>query len=90
LEPATAVHTFTGGGNMAKAPDHEIQELERRRLKEREKADLEVERNRGPRPLEGFSGGETSWVFEQNDWVAAEEHGDDAARSMEESERQAR
>jgi hypothetical protein len=64
------------------------QELERRI--ENEKKDLEVEEQRGPRPLEGFSGGGagTTWVPGQNDRLAEKEHGEDARRSWEDSQKQ--
>jgi hypothetical protein len=61
---------------------------ERARLREEEKKDLEVEANRGPRPLEGMSHGPTTWAGEQDDRAAEEEHGADAAASWDESEGQ--
>lgn len=67
-----------------------LDEQERRRWKEREAKDLEVERNRGPRPLEGFAGGHTTWTGEQDDAAAAEVHAGDAQRAEELSEEQAR
>ncbi len=66
-----------------------LRELELKRLKEREKADLEVEAKRGPRPLEGMSEAPTTWTREQNDAEAPEAHGDDAEKSIEASKRQA-
>ena len=73
---------------MSKDPTHTLRELERRRLREREQKDLEVEARHGPRPLEGFSAGPTSWTPDQNDQAAAEVHGDDDAASRRESEAQ--
>jgi hypothetical protein len=60
-------------------------EHERERLREQESKDLEVEANRGPRPLEGFAGGHTTWTGKQDDAAAAEVHAHDAADSWEES-----
>jgi hypothetical protein len=64
------------------------QELERRA--ENERKDLEVEEKRGPRPLEGLSGGGagTTWTQEQDARSAQAEHGEDARRSREDSEKQ--
>jgi hypothetical protein len=59
-------------------------------LEEREQKDLEVEAQRGPRPLEGYAGGHTTWTGLQDDAAAAEEHAHDAERSREASEAQAR
>lgn len=60
------------------------------RLREEEKKDLEVEAHRGPRPLEGFAGGHTTWTDDQDDEAAARVHAGDAEASWEASERQAR
>lgn len=50
-----------------------------------------MERNRGPRPLEGLSsGGHTTWTGQQDDSVAAEVHGHDAADAEAASEEQVR
>jgi hypothetical protein len=65
-------------------------EQERQRLLEQERKDLEVESRRGPRPLEGFAGGHTTWTGQQDDEAAASVHARDAAESWEASERQAR
>jgi hypothetical protein len=65
-------------------------EQELKRLKEQEEKDLEVEARRGPRPLEGFAGGHTTWTGAQDDEAAARVHARDAAESWEASERQAR
>ncbi|MCE9671998.1 hypothetical protein LY474_29750 [Myxococcus stipitatus] len=65
-------------------------EQERRRLREQEEKDLEVEAHRGPRPLEGYAGGHTTWVSTQDDKAAARVHAHDAEASWEASERQAR
>ncbi|QSQ13213.1 hypothetical protein [Myxococcus landrumensis] len=65
-------------------------EQERRRLREEELKDLEVEAQRGPRPLEGYAGGHTTWASAQDDAVAAIEHAHDAEASWEASQRQAR
>ena len=73
---------------MSRDPTQALRELERQRLREREAADLEVEANRDPRPLEGFSAGPTSWTEYQNDAAADEVHGNDAAQSRKESEEQ--
>jgi hypothetical protein len=61
---------------------------ERERLRKLEEKDREVERNRGPRPLEGFSGAHTSWTGYQDDRAAEEVHADDARKSDEASEEQ--
>ena len=72
-------------------PTHWQREHERARLREKELKDLEVERNRGPRPLEGLSsGGHTTWTGQQDDTVAAEVHGHDAADAEAASEEQVR
>ncbi len=42
----------------------------------------------GPRPLEGFAGGHSTWTGQQDDAAAAEVHADDARRSIEDSEEQ--
>lgn len=65
-------------------------EQERERLREQEEKDLEVESRRGPRPLEGFAGGHTTWTGSQDDEAAARVHARDADESWEASERQAR
>lgn len=65
-----------------------IREQEIRRWKEREAKDLEVEANKGPRPLEGFSGGHTTWTGEQND-AAREVHANDEELAEKLSEKQA-
>ena len=70
---------------MAKTQEEKQRETDLERLREQEKLDLEVERNKGPRPLEGLSGGETNWEFPTDDRSAAEEHGEDARRSWEAS-----
>jgi hypothetical protein len=51
---------------------------ERERLRELEAKDLEVEAQRGPRPLEGFAGGHTTWTSKQDDEAASEVHAHDA------------
>jgi hypothetical protein len=65
-------------------------EQERQRLREQEERDLKVEAQRGPRPLEGFAGGHTTWTGQQDDEVAAQVHARDAEESWQASERQAR
>jgi hypothetical protein len=65
-------------------------EQERQRLREQEQKDLEVEAHRGPRPLEGFAGGHTTWTGQQDDEAASRVHARDATESWEASERQAR
>lgn len=72
---------------MADIHDKE-REQERERLRKLEEKDLEVERNRGPRPLEGFSGAHTSWTGYQDDDAAAELHADDARKAEQASEEQ--
>lgn len=70
----------------------DIKELEIRRWKEREKKDLEVEKNRGERPLEGYSGSGagTSWSASTDTGEASvEEHGRDKEKSEKASEEQA-
>lgn len=47
---------------------------ERHRLRELEAKDLEVEAARGPRPLEGFAGGHTTWASMQDDEAAKQEY----------------
>lgn len=64
-------------------------EQERARLREEESKDLEVESQRGPRPLEGFAGGHTTWTSKQDDEAAAEVHAHDAEDSLADSEAQA-
>jgi hypothetical protein len=67
-------------------PDRE-RDLEMRRKNER--ADLDVERTIGPRPLEGFSHApDSTWTDKTDDAAAAEEHGQDEARSRALSESQ--
>ncbi|HZI04468.1 MAG TPA: hypothetical protein VEZ71_10620 [Archangium sp.] len=61
---------------------------ERERLRNLEAKDLEVEADRGPRPLEGFAGGHTTWTGQQDDSAASEEHARDAEESWSESEQQ--
>lgn len=61
---------------------------ERERLREQEAKDLEVEAKRGPRPLEGFAGGHTTWTSKQDDEAAAEVHAHDAEDSWTESQEQ--
>lgn len=63
-------------------------EQERERLREQEAKDLEVEAKRGPRPLEGFAGGHTTWTSKQDDEAAAEVHAHDARDAWEASEEQ--
>jgi len=74
---------------LEKQHDRE-REQERQRLREQERKDLEVEARRGPRPLEGFAGGHTTWTGQQDDEAAAQLHAQDAEASWEASERQAR
>jgi len=72
-------------------PTHWQHEHERARLREKELKDLEVERNRGPRPLEGLSsGGHTTWTGQQDDAAAAEVHAHDAEDAVAASEAQVR
>ncbi len=72
-------------------PTHWQREHERARLREKELKDLEVERNRGPRPLEGLSsGGHTTWTGLQDDAAAAEVHANDAEKAERASEEQVR
>jgi len=75
---------------MAHDPTHEFKEHERARWREREQKDLEVEENRGPRPLEGFSGDDagTTWTDDQDDNAARTVHAHDLADSLGESEEQ--
>ncbi len=61
----------TLGQEVAEMADNPIEkqhqrerEQERERLREQEEKDLEVEARRGPRPLEGFAGGHTTWTGE--------------------------
>lgn len=65
-------------------------EQERQRLREQEEKDLKVEASRGPRPLEGFAGGHTTWTGAQDDEAAGRVHARDAEESWRASERQAR
>jgi hypothetical protein len=65
-------------------------EQERQRLRDQEQKDLEVESQRGPRPLEGFAGGHTTWTGLQDDEAGAQVHARDAEESWQASERQAR
>jgi hypothetical protein len=60
-------------------------ELDARRQNERK--DLEVERTIGERPLEGLSGGHTTWTGEQDD-AARDAHANDEAESRRRSEEQ--
>lgn len=69
-----------------------LREQELRRWKEREKKDLEVEENRGERPLEGFSGSGagSTWAAAADDGkLSAQEHGEDKQKSERASEAQA-
>src|SRR4051812_21997417 len=61
-------------------------EQERERLREEERKDLDVESRRGPRPLEGYAGGHTTWTGSQDDEAAARVHAHDADESWEASE----
>ncbi|MFY0563342.1 hypothetical protein ACN28E_05815 [Archangium lansingense] len=61
---------------------------ERERLRELETKDLEVESQRGSRPLEGYAGGHTTWASKQDDEAAAEVHAHDAEDSWAESQEQ--
>lgn len=63
-------------------------EQERERLRELEAKDLEVEAKRGPRPLEGYAGGHTTWESKQDDAAAAQVHAHDAEDSWAESQEQ--
>jgi hypothetical protein len=63
-------------------------EQERERLRELEAKDLEVEATRGPRPLEGYAGGHTTWTGKQDDEAAAEVHAHDAEAAWAASEEQ--
>ncbi|QRK11981.1 hypothetical protein JQX13_19165 [Archangium violaceum] len=63
-------------------------EQERERLRELEAKDLEVEAKRGPRPLEGFAGGHSSWTSKQDDEAASEVHARDAQDAWAASEEQ--
>jgi hypothetical protein len=63
-------------------------EQERERLRKLEAKDLEVEAQRGPRPLEGYAGGHTTWASKQDDEAAAEVHAHDAEDSWSESQEQ--
>jgi hypothetical protein len=65
-------------------------EQERQRLREQEEKDLKVEASRGPRPLEGFAGGHTTWTGDQDDETAARVHARDSMESWQASEQQAR
>ncbi|ADO72284.1 hypothetical protein [Stigmatella aurantiaca] len=40
-------------------------EQERQRLREQELKDQDVDARQGPRPLEGFAGGHTTWTGQQ-------------------------
>lgn len=62
--------------------------MERERLRKEEQKDLEVEANRGPRPLEGFAGGHTSWTASQDDDAASEVHANDDEKARKLSEDQ--
>ena len=46
-----------------------------KRLRELEAKDLAVEAEHGPRPLEGFAGGHTTWASMQDDEAARQEYG---------------
>lgn len=76
--------------NERKDPAEQFKRHEYELWREREKKDLEVERNRGERPLEGFSGEDagTTWTDEQDDSAAAEVHAHDRDDSLRESEEQ--
>jgi hypothetical protein len=92
---AAAVRTLEEEvASMAEEPiDRQHQrerEQERQRLREQEQKDLEVESRREPRPLEGFAGGHTTWTGQQDDGAASQVHAQDAKKSWEASERQAR
>lgn len=50
-------------------------ETERRRLREEQQKDQEVEGRQGTRPLEGYAGGHTTWASQQDDRAAAQEYG---------------
>lgn len=67
---------------MQKDPVERLHQRERaeelRRMRELETKDLAVETERGPRPLEGFAGGHTTWASQQDDEAAREEYGRDS------------
>lgn len=69
-------------------PMERQREREIARRRENELKDLEVERRHEPRPLEGFSGGHTSWTGDQDDGAARSEHAGDEDRSRRASEEQ--
>jgi hypothetical protein len=48
-----------------------------KRLRELETKDLAVEAEHGPRPLEGYAGGHTTWASMQDDEAARQEYGRD-------------
>ncbi|MGC3997774.1 MAG: hypothetical protein QM767_09895 [Anaeromyxobacter sp.] len=61
-------------------------DLERRRVQE--ERDLETEQDHSERPLEGLSGGPTTWTQDQDEAQAEVVHGDDEKRSVEASREQ--
>ena len=67
---------------MQKDPVEKLHQRERseelRRLRELEAKDMAVEAERGPRPLEGFAGGHTTWASQQDDEAARQEYGRDS------------
>lgn len=65
-------------------PAPELRRREYDNWREREIKDLEVEKNHGPRPLEGFSGktAGTTWTLEPDEAAAATEHAHDADDSL--------
>ena len=77
---------------MTAAYPMDSNEKQRRRelalRREQEQKDLETEATIGPRPLEGFSGGHTTWTGQQDDRAAPGEHGDDERASRDASVRQ--
>ena len=60
-------------------PSEKQRERELASRRDNEEKDLEVERTIGPRPLEGFSGGHTTWTAEQDDAQRAVHRGDEEA-----------
>ena len=74
---------------MLKDPLEKLHQRERgqevRRLRELEAKNLEVEAEHGPRPLEGFAAGHTTWSSMQDDEAAREEYGREVDGSEQET-----
>jgi hypothetical protein len=68
-------------------PEGRMRERELERRRQNEIKDLETEQDHSERPLEGFSGAETTWTQDQDE-SQARVHAHDERRSLERSRAQ--